>query len=869
MSEAAPVAPKIDHRAAMVDRPGVVLRFLYARLFDSISFDEADVAKVRAAAARGPVVYVLPSVSYMIYLYFGYALRRFGLPLARFANGGVRTVLLWPLHITVRLLLALWRLARGARLEPEEDTMARLVGEEGGAVLLFLRPAKILVEEPGEAARVRGHFFERLVAIGRARAAAGLAPLQIVPMTLLLGHPAVRRAGARGEGPGAWGSIFGEPEAPGRLRAFFQFVWHRHTSQVKVAEPLDLATFLAEAGEHTDDTLARMLRFEVSGAIERERRVVMGPPVKSARRVRTDVLRSRRLVKAVDELCQAPGAPPRAELVARARRDLGRIAAYPRRWAFSFMRRLLALVFERMYEGIDIDEAGLERVREATRGGPLLLLPSHKSHVDYLILSYTFYTRGLAPPHIAAGDNLSFFPLGFLFRRTAAFFLRRSFKGDALYAAVFDAYVRRLLRDGFSVEFFIEGGRSRTGKVLPPKLGLLSICADAVLDGDAPTTQVVPIALSYEKIVEEKSYQKEVAGGAKKKEGLGALLGARKVLSARYGRIDLQFGTPFSLRQALAQAGAHGPEAGPDARRLAVQRLGHRVVYEIAAATAVMPSALVAAAALAGTARGLPRSELERRIRFLYARAKEGGARFSAAILDDLDGAVAASIARLGSAGDLDLRGHGDDPVVVVPSERRSKLEFYKNNLIHALADLSIVARAVVAVGAGGGELAKIKKRAQSASQLLKRELIFRPGKGFDRAFAETVAWLERQELVGASGDRLEVLPAGREWLPILAGLTGSTLDAYGLVVRAAILADDKGRKDKKTLVSRAFALGERSLLLGELERAEALSRPVLDAAWDTLREVGAIETPARLGEIERELESVRTARAARAVTAV
>jgi len=838
---------RVDQRAAMVDRPGAVLGLFYRRIFAAIDFAEEDVRRIRAAAERGPVVYVLPTVSYMAYLYLGYALTRAGLPIARFANGGVRTILLWPVRIAFQLLVGIWRIARGARLEPEEETVGRLLAG-GESVLLFLRPSLNWGVDSGDAVRVRGRFFEKLVQVQRELSAgADGRAIQLVPLTLVLGQVAVRRKGAPGE-LGLRDAIFGEPEAPGRFRAAIQFFWHYRDTQVKVAEPIDLPAFLAETGDRSDDATARALRFAVSGAIEGERRVIMGPPVKSARRLRLDVMRSRRLVAVVDEL--AARGQDREKLVERADKLVREIAAYPRRWAFVFFRRALAIVFERMYEGIDVDEAGIERVREAARRGPLVLLPSHKSHVDYLILSYVFYLRGLAPPHVAAGANLKFFPMGFLFRRVGAFFLRRSFKGDDLYAAVFEAYMRRLFKDGFSLEFFIEGGRSRTGKLLRPRYGLLTWCADAVLDGDAPLAQAVPISISYEKVVEEKSYEAEGAGGKKEKESFGALLRAGRVLGARYGRIELQIGTPFALAEALGQ-----PGTDQVARRRSVARLAHRVTYEIAQATAVMPSALIAAAALSTGERAIGQRELLRRVGFLRERVAESGARWSTAIQKDFDDAIATSLARLSSGGDLDVRGAGDDAIVVVPPERRPRLEYYKNTLIHAVADLAIVARALLAAGADVDE-PELRRRALAASRVLKKELIFRPGKGFDAAFAETLATFERLGLVTRGpGGRVKATSAGSRQLPVLAGLIASYLETYAVAVRAAAANPGATAKD---LTPKMHSLGERALLLGEIARTEALSRPMFETAYEYLKEVGALE-PKGVVAVEADLLAVAT----------
>src|SRR5262249_45677326 len=220
----------------------------------------------------------------------------------------------------------------------------------------------------------------------------------------------------------------------------------------------------------------------------------------------------------------------------RGRANLREIAADPKPWMFRLGRPILSWVFRRIFDGIEVDREGLAKVRDAARKGPLIIVPSHKSHVDYLVLSYVFLENDLVPPHIAAGANLAFWPLGFFFRRGGAFFLRRTFRGDRLYGAVFRAYVRKLLRERFNIEFFIEGGRSRTGKLLAPKLGLLGMVVEAALDDDgahARKAQVVPISIGYEKVIEEKSYAKELAGGKKKKEDVKGLLKATRVLGAR------------------------------------------------------------------------------------------------------------------------------------------------------------------------------------------------------------------------------------------------------------------------------------------------------------------------------------------------
>ena len=218
----------------------------------------------------------------------------------------------------------------------------------------------------------------------------------------------------------------------------------------------------------SDAVLARKVRSTLHVHLARETRTVFGPPFKPPERVIDETLRDRALRRSFQVIADTSGR--RAESVLReARRDLNAIAARLHPTVLALANPLMSLVFRFMYDGIDVDEAGLERAMRASQGAPIVLCPSHKSHIDYLVLSWALWHRGYQAPLVAAGSNLSFFPLGPFLRRCGAFFLRRTFGGDKVYTATFKAYVRKLVRDGVHQEFFLEGGRSRTGKLLPPE----------------------------------------------------------------------------------------------------------------------------------------------------------------------------------------------------------------------------------------------------------------------------------------------------------------------------------------------------------------------------------------------------------------
>src|SRR5258706_7227157 len=177
------------------------------------------------------------------------------------------------------------------------------------------------------------------------------------------------------------------------------------------------------------------------------------------------------------------------------------------------------------------------------------------------MLSFVFFRHNLQLPLVAAGDNLSFFPLGPIFRRGGAFFIRRSFGGDRLYGAVVDAYIRRLIREGYSIEFFLEGGRSRTGKLLPPKLGLLNMIVEGALAVPNKEVYFVPVSIGYDRLVEGSAYVRELTGGEKQKEDARGLLKTTRVLRGHYGRLNIQFGEILSMHD-IRRGGDAAPAGG-------------------------------------------------------------------------------------------------------------------------------------------------------------------------------------------------------------------------------------------------------------------------------------------------------------------
>ena len=518
------LVPSVERSSAVAREFGLGLRWFARTYFDSIRTGDEVERTLAQVHAQGRVVHVMRSTGRIRFAYLAYLLAKLGLPPLRAAVGLTRFFGLRP-----------WR----RLIQGPAGTATVQALEQGGSALVFLKRSA-LTESRG---RALDDPFPSLVAEARK----GGRPILLLPELLVWerspGH--VR--------PSLLDALFGSPEAPSGISQLMAFLRNYSRAFVRLGEPINLTEFVAQDSTESDEVLARKVRGALSQHLSRQTRAIVGPKLKEPERLIEEVLRDRTFHKALEREAEEAKRPLES-VESEARKDLREIAAKYSPTFMALIRPLLSWVFNRLYEGVEVDEAGLKRALDAGIRGPLVFCPSHKSHIDYLLIAWVFAERGMASPHAAAGANLSFFPLGTVFRRGGAFFLRRSFKGDRIYTATFRAYVKKLLREGVSQEFYIEGGRSRTGKLLNPKTGLLSFEFDAFMEGAREDAFFVPVSIDYEKIVESKAYEKELAGGEKQKENVRGLLSAPKVLAARYGRIYLSFEEPISLKEFAALA---------------------------------------------------------------------------------------------------------------------------------------------------------------------------------------------------------------------------------------------------------------------------------------------------------------------------
>ena len=411
--------------------------------------------------------------------------------------------------------------------------------------------------------------------------------------------------------------------------------------------------------------------------------VTLGPDHSHRRTLLTQVVKAPRVRRAIQAIDAAqPNSKPARQrrLDKKAYRIAKTIASDLTYSTIRLFLIFLTWFWRRIYSGVNI--RGLDSVRNLNDTHTLVYVPTHRSHIDYLVLSYMLYIKGIMLPHIAAGDNLNLPVLGRLLRQGGAFFMRRSFRDDALYTAVFEEYLYRVLAAGHSIEFFPEGGRSRSGRLLTPKYGLLKLCLELQQRGLTKPLAFVPIYFGYEKVVEGVSYLKELRGSAKQQERLSDLLANLPVVRQNFGTLQVNVAPPIKLDEWLNER-----RARQNSETDAVISLGAAIMRSINAQASINPTNLVALAITQRTHLTVHEEALAGQISCYRQLGKElhGESILTANVEADED--IVDQVAALGF-----IRRQTDEPWISCNSSAATLLTWYRNNVLHLFAAPALVA---------------------------------------------------------------------------------------------------------------------------------------------------------------------------------
>ncbi|MCJ1313360.1 hypothetical protein MMC25_007038 [Agyrium rufum] len=438
------------------------------------------------------------------------------------------------------------------------------------------------------------------------------------------------------------------------------------------------------------------------------------------------------------------------------------------RGAYYICTQLLTRAY---HQGIHVSSEEVLRLRSvaeqaAKRKHSIIFLPCHRSHIDYVSLQLICYRLGIALPTVVAGENLNMPGIGWFLQHAGAMWIRRTFANDTLYTTLVQSYMDTLLEGGYNIECFVEGTRSRTGKLLPPKFGILGFLMDSVRSGRVDDAIVCPVSAQYDKVIETPSYISELLGNPKPKETLVDLLSASSLLSLKLGRVDVRFHAPWSLKSFILESQARmssmpkqidsapGSSSFVSERTRLLRTMGYKVLSDINAVSVVMPTALIGTVLLTLRGRGVGKAELVRRIEWLSDRVRAKGGRVAHFFGVPTEEVVDRGLEVLGPGLVGIVDGLPEETYYAVD---RFQLSFYRNMTIHLFVSEALVSAAMYTrVKQGGGPANQrigyqdLFDQVSFLSQLFRGEFIY-PTEGLTTNLDKTLAGLEADNVISVS----------------------------------------------------------------------------------------------------------------------
>lgn len=638
----------------------------------------------------------------------------------------------------------------------------------------------------------------------------------------------------------------GNPRAPTPIGKRWVLARHPDRCRVVAGEAASASTLRERwrraGGASDEDVTASFSLFvlrQAALALERAERPLRGARYKVPRFVRQEISAHREFRAGLATLTATTGLSPE-RVRRRARHYLEEIAARVSPYVIDLVHRLIGVVYRQGYAGdIDYDRARLQALLAPKPGQTVVFLPTHKSNLDHAILQYLLYDNGSPPNHTAGGINMNFFPVGPVFRRTGVFFIRRSFKDNPVYKFVLRQYVDFLVEKRFSLEWYIEGGRSRSGKLLPPRFGMLAYVVDAWRRGRADDVLLVPVSIAYDQISDVGDYAHEARGGAKQKEGLGWFVGVLRALKRRYGQIHVRFGEPVSLKASLGApqpAPAGQPTSEPDAeeKNLPVQKLAFEVCHRINQATPITPSAALSLALLGGGHRAVTVDELRRGLINVVRYARARGLPTAGPVHElETDEGLTRHLGALAANGVVRCFDEGPEPVWSVVPTQFLTAAYYRNTVLHffvtgAIAELALLHAAT----AGGDKRQAFDDEAMRLRDLLKFEFFFAEKDAFKKALTEEVAFHAPEWEAALSQGEAAVEAVARAFKPFSAHRVLRPFVDADRIVADALLREGAAAVEEAPFIARCLGLGKQYVMQRLVHSEESVSKVLFATAF-------------------------------------
>jgi glycerol-3-phosphate O-acyltransferase len=647
---------------------------------------------------------------------------------------------------------------------------------------------------------------------------------------------------------------FGDPRDPGWLRQLWVRARRPERCVIVAGEPATSADLRARWTEAVGAEAAETSGFadfvaqKATLALERAERHIRGARYKVPRLVHEEILGRPSFRGGLSRIVETlrRGEQPSATLAAlsqEAERDLKEIAATHSPFVIDLVIALIRRFYTLGYdEQIVYDAEQLKRVARLEEQHPVVFLPTHKHNLDHLVLQYVLHEHGLPPNHTAGGINMNFFPVGQLIRRSGVFFIRRSFRDDPLYKHVLAHYIDYLIEKRFPLEWYIEGGRSRSGKLLPPRYGLMANVVGAYRRGRSDDVYLVPVSIAYDQIQGLGSYVDEQKGGQKQAESFGWFLGVVRQMRRRYGRIHLALGEPLSLREHLGPpANADAGESGFDLEKLAFE-----VCVRINQVTPITPTSLATLALLGTTGQALTVTETRRSLGNLLENVRQRKLPTTAE-LDHLetDEGVRLTLDALTENGAVTRFDEGREPVYRISDEQQLSAAYYRNTIVHFFVSGAIAELALLHAIEGDRTelLPRFWEEVMRLRDLLKFEFFFSEKEIFREEVREALELVHRDWEKRVEEFELDPADMIQRMRPYFSHrVLRPFLESYRVVADQLARIAPGVEIDQKRLLNDCLGLGRQYALQKRIHAADSISEALFQTALRLADNRGLLE---------------------------
>lgn len=625
----------------------------------------------------------------------------------------------------------------------------------------------------------------------------------------------------------------------GGTRKFLKMCFSGRDCYTRFSHTVSLKNFALSIENEKIPELAHKLSRVARIHFSKQRMASVGPTLPIRQQMLKMLLNSQEISDAIQEEAKSKNIS-----IEKARKNalsmLNEIAANFTYRALKITDYILTWAWNRLYQGLKVTHA--DPIRElAQNGHEIVYAPCHRSHMDYLLLSYVLYRQGLVPPHIAAGINLNFWPAGPIFRRLGAFFIRRSFRGNKLYTSVFRKYLAELFIRGYSVEYFIEGGRSRTGRLLDPKTGMLMMTIQTLLRGDPRPISIVPVYIGYEHVLEVATYAKELRGAAKQKENLWQTLKAFFKLK-KLGLGYVNFGDPIPLNQFLTQNVPNWREAiepsgtlRPNWLTPTTNLLAKGIMESINSSAAVNAMNLCSTFLLASQQNALTKQQLIEHINYALILLKSVPYSNLVTVPEQSAEQLFEHAKQMGKfVITTDQAGE----IVSLTQEQAILMTYYRNNIQHLLIIPAVIARIILKQNRISKD--ELIEQVKLIFPLIKAELfIYYEEEQLLDYISKLLQCLDDINLINFTPERITVNYLKLTSLQLLASISKDTLQRY--VITFSLLQKDP-TISRANLEKESRLIAERLSVLHGINAPEFFDKGVFSTLVSTLKDLGYLD---------------------------